>query len=253
MQGINRKILSGGCIGLASLLLMSSASAMYTSTVENYPFIIPGFAYPVITLSGGEAFSYDVGHSKDIYNPDTGTTATFSANHRNEDRAVFGGFIGSEMLVRPDLHIQLGLGYYQPFTFDPSGNISPGVNGYSYRLDIHQALVESKFLYNCSGRWHPYLSGALGASFNNFASYSDNLGVYEFNDHTETALTWYVGAGVDYDLLPHWRVGLNYRYTDFGVSNSQFGTAGATTLGNDLSQKHLYAHELLVQLSYMIF
>ncbi len=225
---------------------------MMSTSMENYPFYIPHFAYPVLTLSGGEVFTDDAGKSQSVIDQVTHVPLYYHPHHDELFSPIFGGFAGTEMFVRPDWHVQLGVSYYQPITFRAQGTITPGPYDYSYYIRPHQLLVESKLLYTCLGRFHPYVSGGVGVSFNNAYRYNDGLGNH-FDDHVSTSWSYMVGAGIDYDLNMQWRLGVGYRFNNFGRTDLDNANLSGLATSSKFSQQHFYANEVLAQLSYIIF
>jgi len=241
---------------VSSAILFNSAFAM-AEPMENYPFYIPNFAYPVLSLSGGVTFSTDVGKTQTIIDPVTLTTVLYKANHRGQTKAIYGGFAGSELYLWPAWHMQLGVGYHQPIAYKargiviPGGVIIPGDDSYIYTIRSHQLLMEGKFLYNCMGRFHPYIAAGIGIAFNDAVNYRINTFDNQFDDHSNTSFSYIVGAGLDFDLAPHWRIGAGYRYSDFGRTDLGDGTFSSVDTSTKLSQTHLYANEAIAELSYI--
>jgi opacity protein-like surface antigen len=237
---------------VSSLMLCSSAFSM-ANDMENYPFYIPHFAYPVLSLSAGATFTHDDGKTQSIVDPVTHAPVVFNAHRKDLTNAIVGGFAGSEMFVRPDWHIQLGFGYNQPTAFEDRGTITPGGYAYSYSVKAHQALIAGKLLYNCLGRFHPYFAGGFGVSFLDAYDFTDPRYGARIEDHSNTSWTWNVGAGVDYNLTPAWRLGVGYRYNDFGRVDLGNAIFGGIKTSSTLKQNHFTASEVLGEISYIIY
>ena len=229
----------------------------YKDEVSSTPY------HALITISGGGAFSDDVGRSVTFPVIDDSTYA-YTADKDSESSDLFGIFGGVEFPLYQAWSMQLGLGYYQT-DFDASGALVQGPDAlsadtyqYKYSIKSEQVLVESKFLMNNFYRGlHPYLSAGLGAAFNKSKDYSVNNPTFLtfsplFRANTETSFTYNVGFGIDFDIPKYWRVGVGYRFTDLGKSSLGVGRIDTTAIGSTLRQSHLYAHEVMAQLTFIV-
>ena len=127
---------------------------------------------------------------------------------------------------------------------------------YTYQYDIQsrQLLLEGKLLYHWQ-RYHPYLSAGMGASWNTSLNYNVNIQPAfttfsnQFANNMQTSFSYLVGLGVDVDLTDALRLGLGYRFTDFGSAKTGTSTIDTLMTTNTLAQSHIYANEILIQLS----
>lgn len=75
------------------------------------------------------------------------------------------------------------------------------------------------------------------------------LATPDFKSHTETALTYTVGAGIQKALNAHWHVGAGYEFADWGKSH--LNRAAGQTLNQGLRLNHLYTNGVLLNLAYL--
>lgn len=110
-------------------------------------------------------------------------------------------------------------------------------------------------------QFFPYFSVGLGAAFNNandFRTRIEELGVNVtpvFRNHSQSAFPYTLGVGVDTPINQQTRLGLGYRFSDFGAASL---TKGEVVINQyrapvdfALSTPHIYANQLIVQLTYL--
>lgn len=101
----------------------------------------------------------------------------------------------------------------------------------------------------------PWVSGSIGVGFNNAHGFHSTPTLFEalpipdFAAHTQTALTYTLGAGVQKALNPHWQVGVGYEFADWG--KSQLGRAAGQTQNSGLTLNHFYTNGALFNLTYI--
>lgn len=224
------------------------------------------FCHTVASIGGGIAIASNVGRSQTfpIVNPVADEFFTYTANRPTQTVGAFDGFLGTEWTFHPKWALQLGLGYNQAWNFRAKGSLLQGADTqsadqYSYHYDIltRQLLVESKLLYLYKERYHPYVLLGLGAAFNNTTDYSTNVPPFltftrQYQNNTQTSFTYNVGAGIDVDILEHLRLGLGYRFADFGQVKLGNASIDTTNVNGTLTQTHLYASEILAQLTIVV-
>ncbi|HHS9463875.1 TPA: outer membrane protein, partial [Legionella anisa] len=71
----------------------------------------------------------------------------------------------------------------------------------------------------------------------------------DFADHTKTAFTYTLGAGVQKALNDHWQIGAGYEFADWG--KSELGRAFGQTMNSGLALNHLYTNGVLFNLTYV--
>jgi opacity protein-like surface antigen len=184
------------------------------------------FGKTILTVSGGVGISDHVGKSQTLSIENS--EFTYKARHHNETVGLMGIFLGTELAFNHSSGVQIGMGYYHPFVLSTKGMVtqsinskSPGQFSYRYHLRSEQLFVESKWFYNWQKRYHPYLSLALGASFNNSCNYDAKVPTCrcfspQFSDHHVASFSYSAGLGVDVDVRRHIRVGMGYCFVDLG-------------------------------------
>lgn len=135
-------------------------------------------------------------------------------------------------------------GVYAGYNFDTGSNVILGIDGdFSYdtlKKSLKSSLssgdpasLESKLQWSGAvrgrvgyafDRFMPYVAGgvAFGNLKNSFRSGTDSL------NNSKTMTGWTVGTGIDYAATDNVILRLEYRYTDFGKKNFDFGTASVS-------------------------
>ncbi|RMX21650.1 porin family protein [Legionella jordanis] len=133
----------------------------------------------------------------------------------------------------------------------------PEFNNHSYQYKIRNSriAVKGKLLLD-KGYWlMPWVSASLGVGFNRAHEYSNAPLIFEalpnpnFADHTKTAFTYTLGAGVQKAFNDHWQVGIGYEFADWG--KSELGRADMQTMNSGLALNHLYTNGVLLNLTYV--
>lgn len=178
--------------------------------------------------------------------------------------ADVGGFVGVERFFSDKLGVQLGVSGYVNTQISPQGHVwlfaSPEFDTLSYAYNIHhtRVMAEGKFLTSISAYQsiHPYVSWGLGAAFNQAQNYQETpliagaVPTPPFTNDTQTSFTWGVGAGFDYILSAHTRLGIGYQFTDLG--SVSLGPTPAATTNQTLSFSHLYTNQLRFQFTLLV-
>ena len=109
---------------------------------------------------------------------------------------------------------------------------------------------------------HPYASVGIGAAFNATNKYktstqesgSINL-TPVFHDKSQAEFSYSLGLGIDTDISQKIRIGLGYRFSDFGKASLG---SGQVVLNNynypvpfSLSTNRTYANQFIAQISYL--
>ncbi|WP_031564006.1 outer membrane beta-barrel protein [Legionella wadsworthii] len=224
---------------------------------------------PVLTVLLGAAFSDNVGNSQFIplIDPIQDEFFDYKAHDKDQSKFIWGVSLGMEILLNPNWYLQTGFSYYQPMDFYAQGFVTQGADAlstdtfsYQYEMQAHQVLFENKLLYNWMYQslvFHPYLSGGIGVSSNTAKDYHVNIVPpfstfsNEFTNKTRTSFSYRVGAGIDYELTNHVRLGVGYRFSDFGKVALGNATIDQVPTLNHLSQSHLYTNEVLGQITFV--
>ncbi|AOW59448.1 outer membrane protein [Legionella pneumophila] len=133
----------------------------------------------------------------------------------------------------------------------------PEFNNHSYQYKVRNTRIaaKGKLLLDKSYWLIPWVSASLGVGFNQAREYSNTPLIFEalpnpnFTNHTKTALTYTLGAGVQKTLSHHWQAGVGYEFADWG--RSELGRAFGQTMNSGLALNHLYTNGVLLNLTYI--
>jgi hypothetical protein len=234
---------------------------------------------PVVAVSGGVNF---INVNQSIYNNYSFLVPylNFFNGSGRATQGLAGIFAGFEMpvlrglLPKPQLAWQFGLEYFHGFSsFAVSGITGQGQGGlgnplynYSYRIQPTQVLLfDNKLLMTVGEIYHPYLSAGIGVARNTASNYQTSIispgamDPFTFANKTIYSFSYAVGAGLDVDIkyfkrLPGLRAGIGYRYINLGIASLGQGTSlnnPAAPIDGSTVQQALFAHEVLVQVSYI--
>jgi opacity protein-like surface antigen len=208
----------------------------------------------------------------DFVNPGQAQTLTllppfqnhYTKANSSQTVADVGGFVGVERVLTEKLSAQLGVSGYWDSSMTVKGDVwqfaLPDFDDLSYTYRIHHARVmaATKLLTTLAqySSLHPYVSGELGAAFNQASGYQETplevgaIATPPFSNHSQTSFAWGVGAGVDYNLNQQIRLGVGYQFTDLGAAS--LGQTTAQTTMQSLNLSHLYANQLRFQLTILV-
>ncbi len=221
---------------------------------------------PIVSIGSGAALSSGLGQSKTfpILNPVTDQFFVYSPKNSTQTVGVFDGFAGVEWAFQPNWSLQMGFDYNQAWNFAAEGTLLQGADAqsadqytYQYSVLTRQLLAEGKLLYRFKDRYLPYILLGLGAALNDATDYETNVPPFltftrQYKNHTQTSFTYTVGIGMDVDILDHLRLGLGYRFADFGQISLGNATIDTSKVNGTLSQTHLYVSEILAQITWVV-
>ncbi|ASQ45389.1 outer membrane protein [Legionella clemsonensis] len=133
----------------------------------------------------------------------------------------------------------------------------PQFDNYSYQYKVRNTrlAVKGKLLLD-KGYWFmPWVSASVGVGFNRAHEFTNTPLIFEalpnpnFTNHTKTAFTYTLGAGVQKALNDHWQIGVGYEFADWG--KSELGRALGQTMNSGLTLNHLYTNGVLFNLTYV--
>jgi len=125
---------------------------------------------------------------------------------------------------------------------------------YKYKVNHMHVAAKGKLLADMKYSLKPYVSASLGVGFNHAHGFNNTPIIFEaiqnpdFSEHTQTSFTYTLGIGLQRNISQNWEVGMGYELADWG--KSQLGRSPSQTLGNGLSQSHVYTNGLLFSLTY---
>ena len=232
--------------------------------------------HPFATVFGGAAWSQQSGGASTYIGTDSEKFIYRSQN--NASALGYGGVIvGFEhRLFYDNLYVQLGAEYDKFAGTSFHGSSLAGVDlntstlyQYQYHLSTQQAMGTAKFFSIVKvpklkdRNLYPYFSVGLGAAFNKANQFttstletgSINL-TPTFASSSNTNFSYNLGVGIEMEVIEHLRLGLGYRYSNFGkvalgqgvVSYNQYRYPANYVLG----VSNAYANQLLAGLTYVV-
>lgn len=224
---------------------------------------------PVLTLSGGVG-RYAINLKSQTYLGTDDNVFRFYNSKGNSNVGMGGLFLGAEHALQwPGMFVQGGLEFNAFSQGEVRGQHLVGIEPetsslyrYSYGVKSQQLLAMAKMFTTVRDIYHPNLSAGLGASFNRSDSFSvraletGSLNLAPaFPAHTQTALSYSLGLGVDADISQRLRFGLGYRFSDLGKSALGAGTIGINDFTEPtrftISSRNNYMNQFIAQLSYI--
>ncbi|KTD16483.1 outer membrane protein [Legionella jordanis] len=185
----------------------------------------------------------------------------YIANKHTDALASGELFLGLQEAFSPDWHGQIGLAGVVSGNAKLQGIIwddaDPQFANYRYDYKLfHSHIAVKGKLFKELGYWvTPWVSGSLGVGFNRSYDFNNSplipeaLANSNFSNHTKTAFTYTVGAGVQKHLGAHWSIGAGYEFADWG--KSELGKAAGQLFDNRLKLNHLYSNAVLFNLTYL--
>ncbi|HAT6978715.1 TPA: porin family protein [Legionella pneumophila] len=171
-------------------------------------------------------------------------------------------FIGIQKILSPQWLTQLGLAVATTDNSKLQGVIwddaNPQFDNHSYQYKVRHSRITGKGKLLLDKRYWliPWVSGSLGVGFNRAYDFSNTPLIFEalsnpnFNNHTQTAFTYTLGAGVQKAFNEHWQVGIGYELVDWG--KSELDRAAGQTMNSGLKLNHFYTHGVLLNLTYVV-
>jgi opacity protein-like surface antigen len=215
-----------------------------------------------ITFSAGPAWT-SAGQNQ-TYFLQPGVLNRYVANRNTSSLGVGEVFVGWQSRLQSIYYGQLGLAVTGSSAANLTGDIwefaNPALNNWKYNYNLNQWRVALKGKLITQDVYtrlcvYPYISASIGASFNHAYNYSlvssptvttPNI---IFTNHTQSSYAATMGIGLQRKLKKHWQVGVGYELADWGYS--QLGVAPNQTINTGIAMTHLYANELLFNLTYV--
>jgi len=254
---------------LFGLCASTASSAQYIDgfSILGKKICLPEY-HTVIGVSGG--YAYINGGTERLYTGTDDEVFTYNTSDKGHGAGFGGVFLGVEMpMSRPGVFAQTGLAYHYFGSINLHGSNTAGIEpatstpySYHYREQTQQLLFQGKVFATFSDMFHPYLLAGLGAAFNRASDFnisttqagSVNL-TPVFGSHTNTAFSYAFGIGMDMDIYPKVRVGVGYQFNHFGKAEFDKGQINYQGYQYPVSYglgSHVYANEVIVDLSYTI-
>ena len=236
------------------------------------PIISSPGLHPIVSFQGGYA-SINAGGNAQRF---TGTDAdvfTYNSSENGKNSGFIGVFVGAEhdltWIKHPGFFMQAGVEYNYFGNITVAGINTVGVEpqtsttyNYNYNFQTQQVLGTLKLFTTMHERFHPYGEVGLGAAFNHAGEYSTtttetgSLNITpSFNNQGQTQFSYSLGLGVDTQISTKIRVGLGYRYSNFGSSSLAKGTVVFNNYQSPVSfalgSSNTYANQLIARISYI--
>jgi opacity protein-like surface antigen len=250
-------------------IVPATAGDVVTNQPSAKPLAVnPAFVVPplqtILSFAVGPSL-VKPGTPQSLQLPDS-SISYFHPRHPVQVQTLYNLFLGVVYQFLPKWALQAGISYTQPSTFTIEGievqNTASRNYDYNYNVAARQLLVEGHIVYDYD-IYHPYFSFGMGPSFNSAYLYqsfpppgtSNNP---SFVNDNNMAFSFATGFGVDVDVMKNVRLGLGYKFSDFGKADlgkgTQFtGTINQAYLSRTIEQNNLYANSLLAQITIVPF
>ena len=259
---LNKKIRYGqvACTLLAGLgVSVASACQNGDTRCHRSDLSASSFSPYVFSLSAGPVWAHGLKMQSYYLEPEL--FKTFTVTPHSNVLADGELFFGVKRAMGSRFESQVGLTVATTSAASISGDVwddgSPTFNNYfySYRAQHTHVAVKAKILADVAHLCKPYVSGSMGAGFNQLSSFSSTPTIEEavpmpnFRSHTQTALTFTVGAGVERDLSKNWQVGLGYEFADWGPGHLSRGPGQTSSSGPSFN--HFFTNGLMFNITYL--
>lgn len=157
----------------------------------------------------------------------------------------------------------LALRYQYLFPSNMNGTVTqyslPTYKNYYYTWGVSSNVLSgyAKLALIHKSRFLPYVDAGVGGSFNQAQHYQEQaVGDVTprvspgFRSQSNTALTYNVGAGIDFEITNQWLLTLGYDYQSFGSINS--GNGQGTWASQKLSLGNYASNMGLIGLTYLL-
>lgn len=251
-----------------ALLVCSIATAGDMGPIESSRGL-----HPVVSLQGGYA-SINAGGSTQHFTGTDSDVFTYNNSGSGKNTGFIGVFLGAEhnlpLIPHLGFFMQTGVEYNYFGKIGVNGINTVGVEPqtsttyrYNYNFQTQQVLGTLRLFATTYERFHPYGEVGLGAAFNHTGQYnatttetgSINL-TPGFSNQNETRFSYSLGLGVDTQVNTKIRVGLGYRYSNFGSSSLGNGTVIFNNYKSPvpfaLGSSNTYANQLIARITYVV-
>ena len=235
------------------------------------PMTLTQVIHPVFSLQGGYA-SINSGGNTQRFMGEAFNAFNYTNSGSGKITGFIGVFLGAEHVLpwvtRPGFFMQAGVEYNYFGKIGVNGINTVGVEpqtsttyNYNYNVQTQQVLGTIKLFATTYERFHPYGEVGLGAAFNHAGQYnatttetgSINL-TPGFSNLNQTQFSYSLGLGVDTQVSTKIRVGLGYRYSNFGSTSLGNGIVTFNNLHAPVPfniSSNTYANQLIARISYI--
>ena len=186
----------------------------------------------------------------DVFSNDTGRQSSFQYG--------LGTGFNFDMVQQGSMGI--GIGWYGDVEREYKGFIeqygksSLRDYSYSYKLQSQRVMLEGSWGFPFYQQLEGFVTGGLGMSWNKFNSYKFSaLGAElspksQFQENTNSAFAWQLGAGVSWAFMPQLKASVFYLYANSGKAES---TASNAPVPGKYETDDITSHNLMFSLNYL--
>lgn len=190
-----------------------------------------------------------------------GTYYNYNAITRQQTASFVDGFLGAEYDFSENWGLQFGAGYNQPTVYHAKGTLTQGTvsssssYNYAYNIIVRQLMGEMKLLFAVKDQFIPYLFAGAGSAYNTAYHFNTTVPAgtvtREYSKNTSSSFTYSAGFGLDLMLSSQMRIGVGYRFADFGQVALGNATINGTKAPGSTISSRLYANEFLAQVTFL--
>lgn len=134
----------------------------------------------------------------------------------------------------------------------------PNFNNFNYEYRVKRAYLglKGRLIGHAHRFLEPYIDASVGVSANRAYDFTITPKITSevppplFQSHTNTALSYTVGVGLQKSFTRHLNGAIGYEFSSWG--KSRLSPAVGQTTNETLALNHIYAHELQISLFYII-
>jgi opacity protein-like surface antigen len=245
----------------STVLFISLASGMSPcSHAGSMGAVVADEMSTVLSLSVGPAWYKEGKTQTFLLQPDV--EKSYQAHRKSDVAGIVEFFYGRQKSLNSHFSGQIGAAFATATSARLSGDIwedaDPDFNNFYYNYKVSHAhfSVKGKLLAEMGSIVTPYLSGSIGLGFNRAYGFKITPKLFEevpapaFGSHTQAALSYTLGLGLQKQLDTHWSAGVGYEFTDWG--RSRLAHAPGQTVNSGLQLSHLYMNQLQFSMTYMV-
>ena len=217
-----------------------------------HDYLIAQHWKPVVNLTVGESYARQIAHPQALSIGGNDKIYHFTPYRQVGAQLLLGAYAAFEHAIDDRKSLQLGLSYFQPFSYKIEGDVTSThfrhVASYRYHITLQQLLAEGKFIYKLK-QYRPYLAAGVGEGWSGASNFSSKFPTkLSFQSHIKSNLSYSFETGID--LQCHFWVcpGIGYRLISFGDYVTQPGKTKLSKGPGKLSSQHLYANAIVVHL-----
>lgn len=192
--------------GLTAALALAAPAAMAQSGATIYLEVEPGTAIHADADNAGSGVAFDTGFGSGFTD---GGALSFT-----DPRGL-----------RGELELS-----YRENEVDETSVINLGPRTGNADISAFTALANAYYDFDTHSSWRPFVGAGIGITIGGADSTSSDFGRA---DNEGATFTYQAGAGLAYELSPHWTFSLGYRY--LGATDSEFRSPRTGTFESEYS------------------